>query len=115
MRERIESALTWLEDHGLLQYLYTLFMHEDGLVSMSLRDMWTFKELTKEIDDNQQAAIVANLFGRTVNVINGTTARTYYLTINDKLRLQWTVFFKRHESTHAMETKTTVIGQEDGE
>ena len=115
MRERIESALTWLEDHGLAKYLYALFMHEDGLVSMSLRDVWMFKDLTKDIDDEQQSAIIAGLAGQTVNVIHGTTTRTYYLSISDKLRLQWTVFFKRHESTHAMEMKTTVIGQEDGE
>ena len=115
MRERIESALTWLEDHGLTKYLYALFMHEDGLVSMSLRDIWTFKELTKEIDDQQQAAIVTGLSGQTVNVINGTTTRSYYLIVSDKLRLQWTVFFKRHEAASALELQTVVIGQEDGE
>ena len=115
MRERIESALTWLEDHGLTKYLYALFMHEDGLVSMSLRDVWTFKELTKEIDDEQQAAIISGLSGQTVNVIHGTTTRSYSLNISDKLRLQWTVFFKRHEAASALELQTVVIGQEDGE
>ena len=112
MRERIESALTWLEDHGLTKYLYALFMHEDGLVSMSLRDIWTFKELTKEIDGEQQTAIATGLAGQAVNVIHGTTTRSYYLDISDKLRLQWTVFFKRHESAQIAAPQTVVIGQE---
>lgn len=115
MRERIELALRWLEEHGLAEYLCALFMHEDGYVSMSLRDLWTFKSLSKEIDERQQAAIVASLAGHTANVVSGSTSRTYYLNINDTFRLTWTVFFKRHETAVVSEPQTIVIGQEAGE
>lgn len=109
MRERIESALTWLEDHGLLEYLHALFLHKDRKASVLLRDIWIVPGYAQSIDAEQQAAITKSLSGMTVNRADGTRARRYRLQATSDLQVSWDVFFAMSDTPQCITPQETTI------
>ena len=111
MRERIESALTWLEDHGLSEYLHAVFLHKDRKVSVLLRDIWIVPGYSQQIDVEQQAAITRCLSGMTVDRTDGKRARSYRLQVNSDLQVSWDVFFALSDTPLCITPQETVIAE----
>ena len=109
MRERIESALTWLENHGLLPYLHATFLHTGNKVSVLLRDIWVVPGYAQPIDAEQQAAIVKALAGMKVERTDGKRARSYRLNCGNDLQVSWDVFFAMSDTPQRITPQETTI------
>jgi hypothetical protein len=107
MRERIESALTWLEDHGLSPWLQHLFLTDRGS-RVYLRDYWV-GEASREQDDAQHAAILKSLDGQIAIVREGQTSREFTIRPTDNLWVTWTVFYRVHEPVVQPEEPASVV------
>ncbi len=97
MKERIESALTWLEDHGLLPWLQHLFLtdHNNNETRLYLRDYW-IGSAARPLDEEQHAAILKALDGQIAIVREGQNSREFTIRPTDSLRVSWTVFYRLH-------------------
>ena len=109
MRERIESALTWLEDHGLLQWLQHIFPtdHNDE-TRLYLRDYWIGSKAVQK-DEDQHAAILEALDGQIAVVREGTQSKEFTIRPTDTLRVSWTVFHRNDPPTPQPEEPESVV------
>lgn len=111
MRERIESALTWLEDHGLLPWLQHLFLTDRNETRLYLRDYW-IGERSEEKDEEQHAAILKALDGQIALVREGGQSKEFTIRPTDTLRVSWTVFYRLNPPTlQPAEPESVVIAE----
>lgn len=109
MRERIESALTWLEDHGLLLYLQHLFPTDhNNETRIYLRDYWICSKAVQK-DKDQHSAILKALDGQIALVREGTQSKEFTIRPTDTLRVAWTVFLCSDPPSPQSEEPTSVV------
>ena len=108
MRERIESALTWLEDHGLLPWLRHLFLTDSNETRLYLRDYWIGSKAVQK-DEDQHAKILEALDGQIAVVREGTQSKEFTIRPIDTLRVAWTVFHREDPPSPQPEELASVV------